>query len=112
MTGADKKVDPAAIVRVLGLFQDNVHDATLPQRSHPLGQVVVLEKQVFTSGKNTVLRHGLGEAFARYQCLRSYAGSQPFQAVEVANNANMDPTLYLVLVASSTGTYDIGVYPA
>lgn len=91
-------------------IQDNIADATLSHRSDPEAHKVIVQQVTLTKGVTYVLRHGLGASFTGYSPTRTYAGSNPFSASEALNNAGMDTTVYLVLVPSQTGTYDIKVF--
>jgi hypothetical protein len=99
-----------SLSRILGDIQDNVHEATLPARSDPKSNRVIVQGVALTSGKQTTVKHPLGQPFAGYGSTRAYAGSQPFSAVEAANNGGKDPSQYLVLTSSSTGTYDVEIF--
>jgi hypothetical protein len=121
ITNVSGQIDADAVARHLTLMQDSVQAATLPTRTSPYARSTTLRSVQMTSGKPVVLKHGLGEAAGGWDCKRAYAGSAVFAAVEakigqvVAGTtpwpASLVETEYLVLIASSTGTYDIAVYP-
>ena len=101
---------PADTARALRLIQDNTADATLPARTNPLLHGEIRQSVSGTSGANLVIKHGLGEPWAYYTCVRTRSGSA-FAAVDAANNGGMDPKQYLVLAMHSTGVYDISIHP-
>jgi hypothetical protein len=102
--------------------QDNVESATEAQRSDPTQNMVIVQQAInvesVPSGSHVraLVRHGLGQAFTGYRCTRTYAQtkgglrSQPFAAVESLNNANQDPTQYIVLDMTSIGLYDLEIF--
>lgn len=107
----DGKVDHADLLRLLKLMQDNAIAATEPVRTNPSVHGEMHRQVAMTSGKNVTIKHGLGEPFGGWSCKRAYAGSAAFAAVDAAKNGGLDPKQYLVLAASSTGTYDIEINP-
>jgi len=100
--------------RFLTQLQDNIDDATRASRSDPTLNKVILQAQKATgkagSPATMTIRHGLGRPFTGYRITRSYAGSDVFAAVDAASNGGKDPTQYLVLSASCTGTYDVEIF--
>lgn len=96
--------------RFLTQLQDNVHEATLPSRSDPRLTKVIIQGVALTKGQQASIRHGLGVAFTGYSHTRAYSGSDPFAVVEAAGNGGQDPTLYVVLMPSCTGKYDLEIF--
>ena len=112
----EAQVAAKSLARTLTLIQENIDAATLAARSSPLAQFTIMEMVQMTSGSTVVVRHGLGVAFKWYEPLRAYnkpevaTASPPFAAIDAPSNGGLDPTQYLVLLAASTGFYDICVY--
>ena len=103
-------------------IQDNVEAASEAQRSDPTQNMVIVQQAIniesVPSGSHVraLVRHGLGQAFTGYRCTRTYSQTksgtrcQPFAAVESLNNANYDPTQYIVLDMTSVGLYDLEIF--
>lgn len=108
-TGDDGAVSANNLSRLMGLLQDNIHEATLPARSSPLGLFNIVQKVSLSAGVNAFIPHGLGSPFAYWQVVRQRSGD-PFSAVEIANNGGMDPAQYLALIPYLSGVYDIAIY--
>lgn len=117
LVGKSGSVDADLICRAINMVQDNIYSATAPARNNPLGSPIIIQAQAMTSGTPVQIRHGLGAYVGNWTDTRSYAGSQPFQAVEASYPStqwpkSLDPTQWIVLIPSSTGTYNIAFYPA
>ena len=103
-------------------IQDNMANATEASRSDPtlnmkiVQQAINVESVPAGSHVRAQVLHGLGTAFTGYRCTRTYSQtkggirSQPFAAVESLNNANQDPTQYIVLDMTSVGLYDLEIF--
>ena len=107
----------------LSRLQQNVHAATLPSRSNPLGNMTIVQKVTLISGVQKKIRHGLGQPFASYDSKRTYptyiatdgtkTPSSPFAVVEVDVNmypTGITPSKWLILLPYASGCYDIAIY--
>jgi hypothetical protein len=111
-----EKVQPEDLRRIVKQVQENVDAATTPYRTNPLLTGELHQSLPATSGKNLVIKHGLGVPWAYYVCRRSRplnktTPSAPFAAAELPGNLGLDVRQYLVLAMSSTGIYDIEINP-
>ena len=109
-------IDPANLSRILTQIQQNSAESTLPIRTSPYVRTITIRNISMTSGKNSTIRHGLGEPVGGWTCVRAQPSSAPFSAVEIAFGDLGWPTSlplneYIVLSSSATGVYDISFNP-
>lgn len=62
-----------------------------------------------SSGKTSIIPHGLGKPYRYWWFRAADPGSSPFQAMEARPTSITSVDRYLSLIASCDGTYDIVV---